>query len=67
MAGFSEFWYNQGEAKGEARGKALGEARGENRLGLLISKLIDIGRDKDVYQVSTDPIYRQKLMAEFGI
>ena len=59
MAGFSEFWYNQGEAKGEARG--------ENRLGLLISKLIDIGRDKEIYQVSTDPIYRQKLMVEFGI
>ena len=53
----------ESEAKGEARGMA----KGENRVVSLINKLIDIGRDKEISKVTTDVVYRNKLMAEFGI
>ena len=47
--------------------EAKGIAKGENRVVNLINKLIDIGRDKEISKVTTDVIYRNKLMAEFGI
>ena len=57
----------RGEARGEAKGEARGMAKGENRIVSLINKLIDIGRDKEISKVTTDVVYRNKLMAEFGI
>ena len=55
------------EATGEARGMARGEVKGERNLGLLIDKLLSLGRTDDVKAASTDPEARQRLYKEFGI
>ena len=61
----------EGEAKGEARGEARGEAKGRkagetrvNKLGML---LVEAGRTADFMKSLSDPIYQQKLFAEFGM
>ena len=47
--------------------KAEGKAEGQNQLARLIDKLLDNNQIQDIRKVNADPIYRQKLMAEFGI
>ena len=57
----------EGLFKGRSEGLAEGRAEGQNQLAFLISKLFSIGRSNEVEKVAVDPIYRQKLMTEFGI
>ena len=60
------------EAKGEKRGIEIGEARGENRgeekLGLLITAMIQSGENQDALaRVSTDSDYRERMYIKYGI
>ena len=48
-------------------GRAEGRAEGQYQILDLISRLISTGRTNDVERISSDPIYCNKLMAEFGI
>ena len=43
------------------------EAKGEAKLSLLITKLIESGRNSDVPLAATDENYRKKLYIEFGV
>lgn len=61
-----------GEARGEKRGIEIGEARGENRgeekLGLLITAMIQSGENQDALaRVSTDSDYRERMYIKYGI
>lgn len=55
------------EAKGRAEGLEKGRAEGAERMGALISKLIELNRIDDVKKVSADSAFRDKLFKELGI
>ena len=62
----------RGEKRGERRGIKIGEARGENRgeekLGLLITAMMNAGESMDALaRVSTDPAYRKAMYQQYGI
>ena len=38
-----------------------------NLVSALIQKLLDLGRTEDVARVTSDPAYRDKLIAEFKL
>ena len=59
--------YNNGFAEGETKGRTEGRTEGENKLGTLISFLINSGRNDEIEKAASDVEYRQKLYAEFGI
>jgi len=41
------------------------EEKGESRLGSLMTKLKEAGRQDDAFKAAADPDYRQKLYKEF--
>ena len=51
----------------EARGRAEGRAEGADRLGSLMTKLKQLGREDDAFKAAADPTYRDKLFKELGI
>ena len=44
-----------------------GEIKGEERLGILINRLIQDGRNTEIQSVATDKEIRQRLYKEYGI
>ena len=44
-----------------------GEQRGEEKLGMLVTKLISLGRTDDVSRAASDKNARVALYAEFGM
>ena len=42
-----------------------GERQGQEKLGALIIKLLEQGRNEDIRRASTDEDYRDRLFAEF--
>ena len=48
-------------------GRVEGWMKGTVQLSALISKLIALGRNDDIARVVSDPEYRDKLYAEFGM
>lgn len=57
----------EGLEKGRAEGLEKGRAEGADRMGALISKLIELNRIDDVKKVSADSAFRDKLFKELGI
>ena len=57
----------EAEIRGETKGEIKGEMKGEERLGSLINRLIQDGRNSEVQLVSTDKETRQRLYKEYGI
>ena len=57
----------EGEAIGQARGEAIGQIQGENRLGSLISRLLQDQRIEEIQVVSTDPKRREQLYKEYNL
>ena len=44
-----------------------GREEGETRLGTLMTKLRELGRVDDAFRAASDPNYREKMYAEFGM
>ena len=44
-----------------------GEIKGEERLGIIINRLIQDGRNTEIQSVATDKEIRQRLYKEYGI
>ena len=44
-----------------------GRAEGADRLGSLMTKLKQLGREDDAFKAAADSAYREKLFKEFGI
>ena len=44
-----------------------GKIKGEERLGILINRLIQDGRNTEIQSVATDKEIRQRLYKEYGI
>ena len=61
--------YNEAKAMELFReeGREEGRAQGMNTLSTLIKSLLDLGRTEDVARVTSDPAYRDKLIAEFKL
>ena len=57
----------QGRAEGRVEGRVEGRAEGEIKLGILINKLMAVGRIGDIEKAATDPVSRDHLYAEFGM
>ena len=61
--------YNEAQTlelfKAEAREE--GREEGENLLGALIMRLIDAGRSDEISRAVSDPLFKKKLYAEFGL
>ena len=55
------------EAKAMELFREEGRAQGMNTLSALIKRLLDLGRTEDVARVTSDPAYRDKLIAEFKL
>ena len=53
--------------KYEEKGRAEGRAEGADRLGSLMTKLKQLGREDDAFKAAADSAYREKLFKEFGI
>ena len=51
----------------EAETMELFKEEGMNLVSALIQKLLDLGRTEDVARVTSDPAYRDKLIAEFKL
>ena len=64
---FKEEGREEGRIQGRAEGRAVGRAEGETKLGILINKLMAVGRIGDIEKAATDPISRDHLYAEFGM
>ena len=45
----------------------IGRAEGENKLGELISKLMNDGRNDDALKAATDKVARKKFYEEFDM
>jgi hypothetical protein len=65
--------YNEAKAmelfreEGREEGRAEGRAQGMNTFSALIKRLLELGRTEDVARVTSDPAYRDKLIAEFKL
>ena len=61
--------YNEAKAMELFReeGREEGRAQGMNTLSTLIKSLLELGRTEDVARVTSDPAYRDKLIAEFKL
>jgi flagellar biosynthesis/type III secretory pathway protein FliH len=57
----------EGRAEGRKEGRAEGRAQGMNTFSALIKRLLELGRTEDVARVTSDPAYRDKLIAEFKL
>lgn len=62
-----ELFREEGRAEGRKEGRKEGRAQGMNTLSALIKRLLDLGRTEDVARVTSDPAYRDKLIAEFKL
>ena len=51
----------------KAEGKAIGQAQGENRLGSLITRLIQDQRTEEIPIVSVDSKRREQLYKEYNL
>ena len=51
----------------KAEGEAIGQIQGENRLGSLISRLLQDQRIEEIQVVSTDPKRREQLYKEYNL
>ena len=49
----------------ERNGELRGERQGQEKLGALIIKLLEQGRNEDIRRASTDEDYRERLFAEY--
>jgi hypothetical protein len=61
--------YNEAKAMELFReeGREEGRAQGMNTFSALIKRLLELGRTEDVARVTSDPAYRDKLIAEFKL
>ena len=57
----------EGRVEGRKEGRKEGRGEGEAKLGALITKLRELGRVDDAFRAASDPVYRGKLYAEFGM
>ena len=57
----------KGIEKGIEQGIQKGLEQGKNHLALLIGRLLEAGRMDDLKRVSSDEVYREKLLKEFGL
>jgi hypothetical protein len=64
---FREEGREEGRAEGRKEGRAEGRAQGMNTFSALIKRLLELGRTEDVARVTSDPAYRDKLIAEFKL
>ena len=55
------------EAKGRAEGLEKGRAEGADRMGALMTKLRQLGREDDAFKAAADSAFRDKLFKELGI
>lgn len=54
--------HNSMISSAEASGRAKGEAVGEERMGKLVEKLMELGRQDEIPKVVSDKEYRQQMM-----
>ena len=57
----------EGLEKGRAEGLEKGRAEGADRMGALMIKLMQLGREDDAFKAAADSDYRDKLFKELGI
>ena len=55
------------KAEGRTEGEAIGQIQGENRLGSLITRLIQDQRTEEIPVVSVDPKRREQLYKEYNL
>ncbi len=59
--------FEEGKAEGHKEGEAKGRKEGEERLGMLMSLLLQENRHDDVAKAASDTDLREKLFKEYGI
>ena len=58
--------YEAGITEGEARGEERGIAIGETRLSTLITQLLNDGKEAEIQQVLTNPVFREEMYKKYG-
>ena len=53
--------------EGREEGRQEGRQEGETKLGTLMTKLKELGRVDDAFRAASDPVYREKMYAEFSM
>ena len=62
-----ELFKAEAREEGFKQGYEEGFKQGENLLGALIMRLIDAGRSDEIPRAVSDPLFKKKLYAEFGL
>ena len=69
--GFVDMGRKEGRAEGRKEGRALGHAEGraegEQRMGMLMSKLLSLGKTEEAMKASSDPEYRNQLYKQYNL
>lgn len=58
--------YEAGVVEGESRGEKRGIAIGETRLSTLITQLLSDGKEAEIQQVLTNPVFREEMYKKYG-
>ncbi len=59
--------YDKGNQDGQKTGEKNGVKLGEDKMGRLVKRLSEAGRQEDILKVVDEPEYREKLYKEFSI
>ena len=65
--GFVDMCRKEGRAEGRALGHAEGRAEGEQRMGMLMSKLLSLGKTEEAMRASSDSEYRNQLYKKYNL
>ena len=57
----------EGRKEGRALGHAEGRAEGEQRMGMLMSKLLSLGKTEEAMKASSDAEYRNELYRQYAL
>ena len=65
--GFVDMGRREGRKEGRALGHAEGRAEGEQRMGMLMSKLLSLGKTEEALRASSDSEYRNQLYKQYNL
>ena len=60
-------WREELLTEGKAEGEAIGTVKGEAKLARLIAAMSEQGDSANIAQIATDPVFRAKMYAKYGI
>ena len=67
MCNLSQGFVDMGRKEGRKEGRAEGRTEGEQRMGMLMSKLLSLGKTEEAMKASSDAEYRNRLYKQYNL